>query len=249
MIIYACDASARTASAALCEDGRLLSEFTVNGGNTHTENLVPMTSAMFRSLGLTAADVDLFACSAGPGSFTGVRIAVATVKGLAFGTGKPCIGVSTLEALALNLADGSGGLICPVMDARRGQFYTAFFREEDGALRRLTPDGVMSCGSLAEACAAYGEKVRLCGDGYRIAAGLLPRDTLVPTPERLMYQSAFSVALVALSMYREGVRTADRDLRPSYLRLPQAERDRLERLGIAPGNEKDPTITEERNDG
>lgn len=229
MKIYAVDSTAKTASVALCEDGRLLAQYTQNNGNTHSETLLPMTETLLRAMGTDLADVDLFACSAGPGSFTGVRIGVATVKGLAFGRGKPCVGVSTLEALARNLVTDDCRIICPVMDARRGQLYTARFACRDGKLERLTPDRAISYAEFEAECVAAGEKVWLCGDGYDLVKRLLPPELAHDTPEPERYQSAYSVAQAALAAYEAGIRTTDAELRPVYLRLSQAERERLER--------------------
>lgn len=234
MKIYALDSTAKAASVALCEDGRLLAEYTMNNGNTHSETLLPMTETMLRAMGLTVGDIDLFACAAGPGSFTGVRIGTATVKGLAFGSGKPCIGVSTLEALARNLVTDGYRVICPVMDARRGQLYTARFSCRGGKLRRLTPDRAIPYAEFEAECAAAGDKVWLCGDGYDLVKRLLPPGLSHDTPERLRYQSAYSVAQAALAAYEAGVHTTDEELRPVYLRLSQAERERLARENGGP---------------
>lgn len=236
MLIYACDSTSGTASVALCRDGRLLAQYTQNGGNTHSETLLPMTGTMLKSLGLSVDDIDLFACAAGPGSFTGVRIGVATVKGLAFGKGKPCAGVSTLEALAQNLVSDEERIICPVMDARRGQFYTASFRSIDGKLERLTEDRIIPYSQFETEWRGRGKKIWLCGDGYTLVKSMLPEDGAFNTPEPLIYQSAFSVAQAALRAFGEGRCTDDALLRPIYLRLPQAERERLERLGRQNGD-------------
>ena len=232
MKILALESAALTASAAVCEDEHLLGETLLNNGHTHSETLLPMAEALLGSLGLTAADIDLFAVSAGPGSFTGVRIGVATAKGLAFGSGKPCIGVSTLEALACNLPL-PGGLICPAMNARRGQVYTALFRGRaatDTQLtpERLMPDSAIPISELDAILKRYDEPVYLCGDGYELcAAGL--HHPIGNTPDRLRWQSAASVARAALAAYRAGVRTTDAELKPIYLRPCQAERERMAR--------------------
>lgn len=228
MKILSLDSSARVATVALCEDGRLLAEYTVNNGNTHSETLLPMIETMLRHFGATVDDVDLFACSSGPGSFTGVRIGASTIKGLAFAKGKPCVGVSTLEALAENLA-GTVGLICPVMNARRAQVYTALFRSDGQTLTRLLPDAAMSIAELDEQLAAYGEPVAFCGDGYDVTLPVLQKTVARPTPERLRHQSAFSVALCALRAYDAGLATDDMGMKVTYLRPCQAERERLER--------------------
>ena len=227
MKIFACDSTAKTASVALCEDNILLAEFTQNGGNTHSETLLPMTEVLLNSMKTDIDEIDVFAVSEGPGSFTGVRIGAATVKGFAHRKDKPCIGVSTLEALARNLAFGEDKIIIPVMDARRGQFYTAKFAFRSGKLDRIGEDTPMSFEDFLEDVRALGERVYLCGDGYAPARKLLGDELSHETPEKLRYQSAYSVAQIAYEKYLAGDRTNAEELRPTYLRLPQAERDRL----------------------
>ena len=228
MKILALDSTAIAASVALCEDGELLGEYTVRNGNTHSQTLLPMVESLLSFFEISTDDIDLFATSAGPGSFTGVRIGAATVKGLAFGTKKPCLGVSTLEALAYNLI-GQNGLICPVMNARRKQVYTALFRCKDGQLERLLPDSALAITELDELLRDYpNEPLYLCGDGYDITAELLTHP-IAPTPERLRHQSAFSVAQVARAALQSGIQTSDVEMAPSYLRPSQAERERLAR--------------------
>jgi tRNA threonylcarbamoyladenosine biosynthesis protein TsaB len=229
MKIFACDSTAKTASVALCEDNILLAEFTQNGGNTHSETLLPMTEVLLNSMKTDIDEIDIFAVSEGPGSFTGVRIGTATVKGFAHRKDKPCIGVSTLEALATNLAFGENKIIIPVMDARRGQFYTAKFAFTDGELIRLCDDMAQSFDDFLEEVHELGSKVYLCGDGYSAGRKLLGDEYSYETPEKLRYQSAYSVAQIAYKKYLDGDRTNAEELRPTYLRLPQAERDRLEK--------------------
>ena len=231
MLILSLDSSAVAGSVALCDGERLLCEYTVNLGNTHSETILPMIESILKIAGYTTDDIDIFACSEGPGSFTGIRIGAATVKGLAFSLGKPVIGVSTLEALAYNLL-GFDGIICPVMNARRGQVYNAVF---DAELNRLTEDRAIAASDLAAELA--GKRVFLCGDGTKVA--LAGGVYATPAPERLLHQSAFSVAQCALKKYNAGVRTSDTELSPVYLRLPQAERVRLEReSGSLESNER-----------
>ena len=230
MKILAVDSTAVTASIAITEDERLLAEYTVCCGNTHSETLLPMIESALKTLRLTVSDIDLFACSAGPGSFTGVRIGAAVIKGLTFGKGRACVGVSTLEALAYNLCDHAG-LICPVMNARRSQVYTALFRVRDGRLERLCPDRAVSLDELARELEAYAdETVYLSGDGYDMTRAALSACRLGDTPEEWIYQSGYSVAMCALNAFEAGVRTTDAELVPTYLRMPQAERERLEKL-------------------
>ena len=227
MKILAIDSSATVATVALTDDGRLLAEYTLNNGNTHSETLLPMVETVLRTYGSTIDEIDAFAATTGPGSFTGVRIGAATVKGLAFGKNKPCIEVSTLEAIAENLACRRG-LICPVMNARRSQVYTALFRSDGNALTRLMPDSAMSIDELDELLSTYGEEVSFAGDGYCITLNGLKKTSALPTPERLRHQSAASVAAVAERLYAGGVSVSDTEFKVTYLRPSQAERTRLE---------------------
>lgn len=229
MLILALDSTALVASVALCCDERPIASFTVKNGNTHSETLLPMVEAVLRSAGVTVDDVDLFACSEGPGSFTGVRIGAATIKGLAFGKNKNCLGVSTLEALAENLVPFDG-IICPVMNARRGQVYNALFACEDGKLVRLCEDRALPVTELETELLQKGAPFALCGDGIDEFHRLAQKSAPVATPTLLCDQSAVSVAKVALRRANEGESGTDADLKPVYLRLPQAERERLEKL-------------------
>ena len=228
MKILALDSTAQAATVALCENEHLLGEYTINNGNTHSETLLPMVESLLRFFELTPKDIDLFAVSAGPGSFTGVRIGASTVKGLAFAMNKPCVGVSTLEALAQNL-EGFEGLICPVMNARRKQVYTALFRQKNGVRERLMPDSAISIAELDQILVQYsGEPIYLCGDGYEITQDNLSTPVQC-TPERLRPQSAYSVARIAYNSYLAGDACDDQALAPTYLRPSQAERERVER--------------------
>lgn len=234
MKILALESSALTASVAICEDGRLLALRSQNSGLTHSEMLLPMVESLLGSTKITVKDIDIFACAIGPGSFTGVRIGVATIKGLAFGQAKTCIGVSTLEALAYNLKDFDG-ILCPVMNARREQVYNALFSCHEGKLTRLTPDRAISLESLKIELAttvAPGQKIYLCGDGYEMTRDALSGLPVYLPSEFLLWQNACSVVAVALELYDKGVRTTDAELTPVYLRVPQAERERLEKLGL-----------------
>ena len=228
MKILSLDSSATVATVALFEDGRLLAEFTINNGNTHSETLLPMVETVLRTYGEDINGIDLLAATTGPGSFTGVRIGAATVKGLAFGTDKPCVEVSTLEAIAENLSVRDG-LICPVMNARRSQVYTALFRAEGGVLTRLMEDSALSIEELDTILSEYGEPVSFAGDGYSITIEALKKTKAIPTPERLRHQSAASVAAVAYRKALDGQTVTDKELKVTYLRPSQAERTRLEK--------------------
>ncbi len=231
MKILAFDSCAKAASAAVCEDDKLLALYNIDNGLTQSELLLPMVENLLSSLKLDYSDISVFATSIGPGSFTGVRIGVALLKGLAFDRNAACIGVSTLEALAEN-ARGLDGLIVPVMDARRNEFYNAIFRSENGELKRLTPDRAISADDLARELISYGEKIHLTGDGYDVGVKLLSERgvSLSETPFLLRCENAYSIATLALKKYKNGEVMNDSEIMPSYLRLPQAERERLERM-------------------
>lgn len=231
MIILAFDGTAKCASCAVLRDDACLGEYNIDNGLTQSELLLPMAESLMKSLKLNFSDVDLYATSVGPGSFTGVRIGAALVKGLAFGRDIPCASVSTLDALAEN-ARGLKGIIVPAMDARRGQVYTAIFRCDGENMEKLTEDLAISIKDLASMLREYGdEHIYLVGDGYEVARKGLTEDGLTTeiTPKALRNESAASVARVALRQYNEGQTVSDSELSPTYLRLPQAERERLER--------------------
>lgn len=229
MKILALDSSAVVGSVALCEDTRMVAHYTLNTGNTHSQTLLPMIESALKSAEWEIDDLDLLAVSQGPGSFTGVRIGIATVKGLAFGKNIPCAGVSTLEALAYNLRYFNG-ILCPVMNARRAQVYNALFACRDGVMTRLCPDRAISIAELDEELAGMEQPIYLVGDGYDITLRGLTKAEVMPVPDELRYQSGYSVALCALAAYERGQAVDDATLAPVYLRPSQAERKRNERL-------------------
>lgn len=212
MKILALDTTALTATAAISDDDKLIGLYTLNTALTHSETMLPMIENLLHNSKIPLDEINLFACSAGPGSFTGVRIGISIIKGLAFGTGKPCIGISTLEALAHNM-NGFNGIICPVMDARRSQVYNALFRNGE----RLCEDRVITVEELRNDLQKYGEPIYYTGDGYKLIDF-----NQTYTPELLRYQNAYSVAQCALN----GNYTTDIEISPVYLRASQAERER-----------------------
>ena len=228
MILLALDSTAIVATAALMKDGEVLAADTINCGKTHSETLLPLIETLYHKAGIAPKDTDLYACTAGPGSFTGVRIGTALIKGMAFGN-KPCLGVSTLEALAENLSDFNG-IVSPVMDARRGQVYNALFSVENGKLTRLTPDRIIMLNDLQEELGSYKRPLYFCGDGYSLAMNAISHPMKQTTPEERIMQNAVSVAKVAMREFADKKAVSDKELRPIYLRAPQAERERNERL-------------------
>lgn len=230
MKVLALDCTAKSASAAICENGRIIAQSFVNSARKHSETLMPMIEQLFKMADCNIDDIDLFACNAGPGSFTGVRIGVAQIKGLAFGRNKPCIPVSTLEALAYNMK-GFSGIICPVMDARRDQYYNALFESDGKNIVRLCSDRVIAYDALQKELDVINKNIYIVGDGYDAARQQLSLSNLKETPALLINQNAWSTAYCAEKMYSEkGGKYSDIELKPIYLRASQAERTRNERM-------------------
>jgi len=231
MKILAIDSSAKTATAAVYDNKQLLALSVLNVTETHSESLMPTVEDLLNRCALSASGIDIFAVSCGPGSFTGVRIGVACIKGLAFG-GKKCVSVSTLEALAHNFYT-CDGIICPVMDARRSQVYNALFKYEGTELKRLTEDRLLTVGELFSEIERLGEKVRFCGDGYSLVIksieSLKPNFEYIPSSQTQIWQNAASVAEIAYEKFLNGEVVTDSELKPIYLRASQAERERLEK--------------------
>ena len=227
MLILAFESSAKAASTALVRDGALVSQYSQCSALTHSRTLLPMAEDMLKNAELKLSDVDLIAVAHGPGSFTGIRIGVSTVKGLAWAAEKPCVGVSTLEAMAWH-GLARGGYICPVMDARRNQVYNAVFEIRDGRLCRVTEDRPIALVDLAEELRALGAPVFLVGDGTALAKRYFDEADIPceAAPENLVWQDAWGVAMAAID---KPAGTSD-TLLPVYLRLSQAERERQERL-------------------
>lgn len=233
MITLAFDSTAKTASCALTDGERLIGLLDIDNGLTQSELLLPMAEDLLRAAKLSFSDIELLACSVGPGSFTGVRIGAALVKGIAFAKNLPCAPVSTLEALAENL-HGLEGIFVPVMDARRSQVYTAIFLSGEAAPIRTSEDSAISLDELAEILKPYsesGKNIYLVGDGYDVAYKALTAKgvSLAETPMLLRKQSAYSIAKIGVRQHEQGITVTERELNPTYLRLPQAERERLEK--------------------
>lgn len=233
MKLLALECSAVCASVAVMEDGRVTGEFFVNTRQTHSQTLMPMVQQVLVCTNTRVQDVDVFAVAAGPGSFTGVRIGVSCVKGMAFAAGKPCFGVSALEALAYRFT-AFDGVICAVMDARCGQVYYGLFRVKNGLVTRLQEDQALAITEVAAALRAYQqEPIFVVGDGAELCCKTPEFETLSAhlAPEELRFAHAVGVALCAEKKLAEGMPTVTaQELRPTYLRLPQAERELKKKL-------------------
>ena len=227
MLMLALESSARAASAALFEDEKMLALSIQTAGLTHSRTLLPMAEDMLRNTERRVSDLDLVAVSRGPGSFTGLRIGMAEAKGLCWALQIPAVGVSTLEAMAFGGPVLDGQMLCCCMDARRGQVYNALFTVKDGKPVRLTEDRAISAADLEGELIASQEPWILLGDGAELCYNTLDRErvALFVAPEPLRIQNARGVGLAAMGKTPVGAN----ELLPAYLRLSQAERERLAR--------------------
>ena len=228
MLILAFETSAKAASVALTENGRLLGESYQNTGLTHSQTLMVMAEDLLKQCGKAVSDLTAVAVAEGPGSFTGVRIGVAAAKGLSWGGELPCYGVSTLEAMAVSLGVYEGH-VCACMDARRSQVYNALFYVNQGQMERVSPDRAIALSELSEELKKLEGPIFLVGDGslltHKTLAAEIP--ALVLPPEHRMHQRAAGVGLAAWKAIQEGIPGDGAALEPNHLRLSQAERERL----------------------
>lgn len=231
MLILSFDSSASSASAALLEDGFLKGEFYMNTKLTHSQTLMLLAEKLLEFTGTDIKDIDVFAVNAGPGSFTGVRIGVSCVKGMAMALGKPCVSVSTLEAMSQNLTVFNG-LICAVMDARCSQVYNALFTAENGKITRLCKDRALSIEELeGELINSDIKDIMLVGDGANVCFENMKRiENIKLAPQNLRYQHAYGTAVIAYEKAQKGETVSSNELVPLYLRLPQAERELRKKL-------------------
>ena len=228
MKILAIDSSAGPVSCAVMADDILLASAYGNTKLTHSQTLLPMVEDMLKNSSLSLNDVEVFAVSVGPGSFTGVRIGVSAVKGIAFHRQKLCAPVSTLEAMAYNFSGlPMSGVVCASMDARCDQIYTALFLCEDGKISRMSPDEAISLEELKIRLDSVNKSVFLIGDGAQLCYNTLQEHIsgIHLAPVHLRYQQATGVAMAARRLAAESRLIEAAALQPHYLRLPQAERE------------------------
>ena len=230
MLILAFETSAKAASVALMDETRLLGESYQNTGLTHSQTLMVMAEDVLKQCGKTAQNVDAVAVAEGPGSFTGVRIGVAAAKGFSWGREIPCYGISTLEAMAESLGIYEG-YICPCMDARRSQVYNALFYADGGHIERRSEDRAISLADLKTELEHLDGPIFLVGDGSALTDKTLSAqiNNLILPPEHRMHQRAIGVALLAEAKQAAGETGDGNALSPNYLRLSQAERERMEK--------------------
>ena len=231
MLILAFETSAKAGSVALMDDKKLLGESYQNTGLTHSQTLMVMAEDLLKQCGKTVSDLTAVAVAEGPGSFTGVRIGVAAAKGMSWGGELPCYGISTLEAMVRSLGVWQG-YVCPCMDARRSQVYNALFYVNQGIPERRCPDRAIALSDLAEEIKNLSEPVFLVGDGAVLCYNTLKETVpqLVLPPEHRQHQRAVGVALLAAEKIAAGETGDGNALSPNYLRLSQAERERMEKM-------------------
>ncbi len=228
--ILSLDASATSASVCIydTDNNKIIGEYYINTKLTHSQTLVPMIDALLSSTKLELSDIDCFAVNTGPGSFTGIRIGVSVVKGLAMALNKPCVSVSTLESMAYNFIDSKNTVVCSCMDARRNQVYNALFSVDDSIVTRLCDDRAISVDELLNELKKYDKRVILVGDGAYLCCEQKDTESqielAVPTK---CYQTASSVALCAEKYIADNNILDASALMPTYLRPSQAERERL----------------------
>lgn len=228
MLLLAFETSAKAASVALFDESKLLGESYQNTGLTHSQTLMVMAEGLIKQCGHVPGDITHVAVAAGPGSFTGVRIGVAAAKGFAWGKELPCYGVSTLEAMALGLGIWEGTIVC-AMDARRAQVYNAIFEAKNGELTRIREDRAISLAELGEELKSLSGPIYLVGDGAALCHRTLTELPLILPPEWKQHQRAVGVGLAAQAAINHGESGDGAALNPNYLRLSQAERERLEK--------------------
>ena len=234
MKILGIDGSGLVASVAVVEDDNLIAEYTTGYKKTHSQTLLPMLDEVQKMVELDLNSIDAIAVAAGPGSFTGLRIASATAKGLGLSLGCPIVSVPTVDALAFNMW-GNSGVICPILDARRGQVYTGLYRfTDDGQFQVVKEQCALDFSQIAEEINKIGSDVTFLGDGVPVFKDKIAELIKVPyrfAPAHLNRQHAASVATLGSIYYANGDCEPAADHRPEYLRLSQAERERMEKEG------------------
>lgn len=231
MKILALDSSGLVASVAIVSDDDLIGEYTINYKKTHSQTLLPMLDEVAKMVELDLSTIDVIAVSAGPGSFTGLRIGSATAKGLALALNKEIVSVPTVDALAYNMW-GCRDLVCPLMDARRNQAYTGLYRFSDGKMDTLIKQCVVQIDEIIDKINKEGQKVIFLGDGVPVFKEYIRENITVPydfAPAMCNKQRASAVACLGQILFGEGKAVPAYEHKPEYLRLSQAERERQEK--------------------
>lgn len=233
MKVLGIDSSGMVAGVALVQDEIKIAEYSVNYKKTHSQTLMLMLDEIVRMTELELKDIDAIAVAAGPGSFTGLRIGAATVKGLGMALEKPIISVPTCHGLAYNLW-GCEGVVCPIMDARRQQVYTGIYEFSDGKMNCLMEQSAMDIEELINILDKMEKKVTFTGDGVPVYSHIIAKKLKVPynfAPAHMNRQSAGAVATLGMQYYKQGIYESADEHKPIYLRKSQAEREREEKTG------------------
>ena len=231
MKVLAIESSGLVASAAIVTEDTMLAEYTVNFKKTHSQTLLPMVEEIVSMVGIELREIDAIAVSAGPGSFTGLRIGSATAKGLGLALNKPIIPVPTTQGIAANLY-GTEGILCPLMDARRNQVYTGLYRYNKNGFEIVEDQMAVLVDEIIQKVNAMGEPVTYLGDGVEAFSAVLAEKTTVPysfAPMHVNKQRAGALAARAIELYKAGVVQTAEEHEPDYLRLSQAERELKEK--------------------
>lgn len=229
MIILAIESSGLVASVAILTEDSILAEYTINHKKTHSQTLLPMLDEIVRSTGLKLQDVDAIAVSAGPGSFTGLRIGSATAKGLALALEKPIVAVPTLDSLAFNLY-GTNRIICPMTDARRNRVYTGLYEFIKDSFNVVLSQMVMPVEEIISKINAIGRDAIFLGDGVPVYKEMIEKLAEVDytfAPVHMNRQRAGSVGALGIELYKNNIIQTAAEHQPVYLSLSQAERERL----------------------
>lgn len=229
MKILSLDASANSASVCIYDatEDKIIGDFYINTKLTHSQTLVPMIDALLGSTKLNLSDIDFFAVNTGPGSFTGIRIGVSVIKGMAMALSKPCVSVSTLHSMAYNFIDSEDVVVCACMDARRNQVYNALFSVNNGVVNRICEDRAISVEALFSELETIDKTVVLVGDGAELCYRQKADCDVALSVASKRYQRATSVALAAVELINKNETLSAATLMPTYLRPSQAERERL----------------------
>ena len=232
MRILSLDSATEVATCAILEDNNLLGETILNYKKQHSVILMPMIDSLLKNLNLSIKDLDGFVVSKGPGSFTGLRIGMATIKGLSQGTNKPFVSVSTLDALAYNMCYTSG-IVCPVLDALRGNVYTALYSFTDSKLKLISDYMVISVEELVSLLEKHNQSVCFIGDGIQKNKDVLSRlDKVSFAPAHLNIVRASSLGELGHELLSNGIEESLHNSAPVYLRKSQAERELDKKMEI-----------------
>lgn len=225
MIILALDTSAQAASAAVVKDGYLTGEITIRNGKTHSQKVIPMINSLLKMLDYKPDDLDLLSVANGPGSFTGLRIGVVTIKAMAYALNIPVVEVSTLMALACTVNEPDG-LICPVMDARNRQVYTGLYKINEESVSILQEDSGMGIEELVGILKNYDVPIHFVGDAVPLYEDYIKEQGINArfASDDIFTHRAATVAHLAWLMQKDGKVTDAFNVVPNYLRKSQAER-------------------------